>query len=307
LRLHTPEEKVAMIQLRKAMTLIELLVVIAIIAVLIALLVPAVQKVREAANRMACTNNLKQLGLALHNYHDTNGKFPPVRVLGPAPQVGVPWPGIKHGLGVFILPFIEQQALYAQYRWDLSAGDQGNQAVGAAPLKIFQCPSAEPNRYMTFGTFATYGGKGACGDYAPTEGVDPVLANKGAVELNVFTRINDITDGASNTILLTEDAGRPRAWRAGRAGDDQVFTGCGWCGYNNPLIIKGSTRDGQTLPGPCAINCTNDGEVYSFHPGGANAVFADGSVHFLRDNIDIRILGALITRAGGEVVPGDEF
>jgi prepilin-type N-terminal cleavage/methylation domain-containing protein/prepilin-type processing-associated H-X9-DG protein len=295
-----------MIQPRKAMTLIELLVVIAIIAVLIALLVPAVQKVREAANRAACTNNLKQLGLALHNYHDTNRKFPPVKVEGPAPEARVFGP-TKHGMGVFLLPYIERQDLYAQYRWDVGGGDQGNQLVGTTHVNVFQCPSAEPNRYMYIGNFKTYGGKGACGDYAPTEGVDPVLANKGALELNVFTRIADITDGASNTILLTEDAGRPRAWRAGRAGDDQVFLGCGWCGYNNPLIIKGSTPDGQTLPGPCAINCTNDGEIYSFHPGGANAVFADASVHFLRDNMSIKVLAALITRAGGEVVQGNEF
>jgi prepilin-type N-terminal cleavage/methylation domain-containing protein/prepilin-type processing-associated H-X9-DG protein len=296
---------------RRAFTLIELLVVIAIIAVLIGLLLPAVQKVREAANPMACTNNLKQLGLALHNYHDTNRKFPPVKVLGPAPQVGVPWPGIKHGLGVFVLPFIELEALYAQYRWDVGAGDQGNQPVGSSHVNLFQCPSAEPNRYMYFGAFEKYGGKGACGDYAPTEGVDPVLANKdsskGALELNVFTRITDITDGASNTILLTEDAGRPRVWLAGSAGLDQTILGCGWCGYNNPLIIQGSTLDGQTLPGPCAINCTNNGELYSFHPGGANALFADGSVHFLKADINIRILAALVTRAGGEVISAQDY
>ncbi len=269
------------------------------------------QKVREAANRMACTNNLKQLGLALHSYHETYRKFPPVKVLGPAPQVGVPWPGIKHGLGVFILPFIEQQALYAQYRWDLHGGDEGNQPVGAAHLRIFQCPSAEPDRYMTFGIFEPYGGKGACGDYAPTEGVDPALASKGsakgALEQNVFTRLTDITDGAANTILLAEDAGRPRTWLAGRSGADQAVTGCGWCGYNNPLIIQGSTADGQARPGTCAINCTNDGELYSFHPGGANAVFADASVHFLQAGMSLRVLAALVTRAGGEVIAGGEF
>jgi prepilin-type processing-associated H-X9-DG protein len=116
-----------------------------------------------------------------------------------------------------------------------------------------------------------------------------------------------ISDGTSNTILVTEDAGRPRAWVAGQAGDDQVLLGCGWSGYNNPLSIQGSTSDGQAHPGTCAINCTNDGEVYSFHPGGANAVFADGSVHFLQAGIDIRILAALVTRAGGEAIAAADF
>jgi prepilin-type N-terminal cleavage/methylation domain-containing protein/prepilin-type processing-associated H-X9-DG protein len=304
-------QEFAMMQPRKAFTLIELLVVIAIIAVLIGLLIPAVQKVREAASRLACANNLKQIGLALHHFADTHGgRFPPVKVLGPARQVGVPGP-TKHGMGVFLLPSLEQQALYNQYRWDLNGSDPGNQLVASAPLKIFQCPSTEQNRYMYNGAFAAYGGKGACGDYAPTEGVDPVLAglgcDKGALELSVLTPISAITDGTSNTILLAEDAGRPRAWLAGRGGPDQVLLGCGWCGFNNPLTIQGTTPDGQARPGPCAINCTNDGELYSFHPNGANAVFADGSVHFLRAGVSIQVLAALVTRAGGEVVPAGDF
>src|SRR5262249_52782895 len=159
---------------RPGFTLVELLVVIAISGVLVGLLLPAVQKVREAANRMACTNNLKQIGLALHNFADTNaGRFPPAKVAGPAPQAGGPWP-TNHGWGPFLLPFLERQNLYHQYRWDLSFTDQGNQSVVSFHLKDFQCPSAEPNRFMTSGTFETYGGKGACGDYAPSKGVAPV-------------------------------------------------------------------------------------------------------------------------------------
>jgi prepilin-type N-terminal cleavage/methylation domain-containing protein/prepilin-type processing-associated H-X9-DG protein len=296
-------------QPRKGFTLIELLVVIAIIAVLIGLLIPAVQKVREAAARAQCQHNLKQIGLACHNFADTHaGRFPPVKVLGPAPLFRVFGP-TKHGMGTFLLPFLEQQALYDKYRWDVGGGDIGNQAVAATPLNIYQCPSAEPDRYMTNGGFTAYGGKGACGDYAPTECVGPVLPdlpcpgiNKGAMEQNVLTPILAITDGTSNTILLTEAAGRPKLWLAGSAGPDQAILGCGWAGYNNPLAIQGSTPDGQAHPGPCAINCTNDGELYSFHPNGANAVFADGSMHFLRSGMSIQVLNALITRAGGEVV-----
>src|SRR5216684_4370242 len=104
---------------RRGFTLIELLVVIAIIGVLIGLLIPAVQKVREAANRMSCTNNLKQLGLAFHHFADAHaGRLPPAKVQGPAPQMGFPWP-TSHGWGVFLLPYIERQDLANQHRWDL--------------------------------------------------------------------------------------------------------------------------------------------------------------------------------------------
>jgi prepilin-type N-terminal cleavage/methylation domain-containing protein/prepilin-type processing-associated H-X9-DG protein len=290
---------------RRGFTLVELLVVIAIIAVLIGLLLPAVQKVREAANRMTCTNNLKQLGLALHDFaNDNDGRFPPVKVSGPALQVGVPGP-TKHGMGVFLLPYIDQKHLFYKYHWELGAADAGNQAVAAHPLKVFQCPSApEQDRTMTI-----TGGKGACGDYAPTEGVAPALASpgsyQGAMELNVLTPITAITDGAGSTILLTEDAGRPQLWLAGRPDLARTINGCGWTGFNNPLTIQGSADDGSTRPGRCALNCTNEGEVYSFHHGGANAVFADGHVQFLRAGMSIRTLAALVTRAGGEIIPED--
>jgi prepilin-type N-terminal cleavage/methylation domain-containing protein/prepilin-type processing-associated H-X9-DG protein len=290
---------------RRGFTLVELLVVLAIIAVLLGLLLPAVQRVREAANRMKCANNLKQLGLALHGFADDHdGRFPPVKVSGPVPQVGVYGP-TNHGMGVFLLPFIEQQPLYEKYRWELNGGDPGNQAVAAHPLKIFQCPSAPAQDR----TMSITGGKGACGDYAPTERVAPALASpgryQGVLEQNVLMPITAITDGTAFTILLTEDAGRPQWWLAGRPDPASVVTGCGWTGFNNPLAIQGSADNGRVRPGPCALNCTNDGEVYSFHPGGANAVFADGHVQFLRAGMDIRTLAALVTRAGGEIVPGD--
>src|SRR5579864_6327454 len=129
---------------RKAFTLIELLVVIAIIAVLIGLLLPAAQKVREAANRMSCTNNLKNLGVASHNYHDTYGRFPP-GALGP--RAGFPqFNGLsEHGLATFLLPYVEQQSLFQPYRWDVSWFDPPNQDVVRTQLRVWQCPSAEAN------------------------------------------------------------------------------------------------------------------------------------------------------------------
>ena len=298
---------------RGGFTLIELLVVIAIIGVLIALLLPAVQKVREAANRMKCANNLKQLGLACHHYENTFGKFPPGHVNGPFPEGGVAR-AVIHGWGPYLLRFIEQSALADLYRWDLFHYEPGNQPVASVQLPIMQCPSAESNRFSIHGQYS--GRKGACTDYAPTLNVDPVLAEMGLIDrvgdyrgvlaLNYMTRQADITDGTSHTILLTEDAGQPRDWRVGQAGEDQVHSGGPWVSGGQVIQVKGSSFDGVTQPGPCALNCTNQHEVYSFHPGGANAVFADGSVHFLKAGMTIRVLAALVTRAGGEVI-ADEF
>jgi prepilin-type N-terminal cleavage/methylation domain-containing protein/prepilin-type processing-associated H-X9-DG protein len=310
LRTHSPIRS----RNRNGFTLIELLVVIGIIGVLIALLLPAVQKVREAANRAKCSNNLKQLGLAFHQYENNHGKFPPGQVSGPFPPAGVTEP-VNHGWGAFLLLYFEQQNLVILYRWDLNQWDPPNQPVTSHQLKIMQCPSAEPDRVMTFSVFS-YGGQGACTDYLPLRGVSPLLADLGLVDRvtnydgilapNFMARHSDILDGTANTLLLSEDAGRPQQWRAGEAGPDQIITGGPWTG-GGVQRIEGSSSDGSSRPGSCALNCTNDQEIYSFHPGGANALFADGSVHFLKTGMDIRILARLITRAGGEVVSGDDW
>jgi prepilin-type N-terminal cleavage/methylation domain-containing protein/prepilin-type processing-associated H-X9-DG protein len=314
---------------RRGFTLLELLVVIAIIAILIGLLLPAVQKVREAAARTQCTNNLKQLALALHSYHDARGTFPPPYVNQGGSYLNSGFP-LTHGWAPFILPDIEQEPLSRLYRWDLPQYAPENQAVESMPLKIFECPSTpERDRYFTMGPFAVFGTRAACGDYTLALGVDLVLAQLGwadpvgdyrgaltntptpALTLSpttTGTRLTDITDGTSNTILLTEDAGRPRLWQAGKAGPNpQALAGGPWNSFKGPIILQGSTFDGTVQPGRCALNCTNDGEVYAFHTGGANAVLADGSVHFLKAGMDIRIMARLITRAGGEVVSGDDY
>jgi prepilin-type N-terminal cleavage/methylation domain-containing protein/prepilin-type processing-associated H-X9-DG protein len=302
-----------------AFTLLELLVVIALIAVLIGLLLPAVQKVREAANRMACSNNLKQIGLACHQHHDNYGVFPPGWAGAPftVPQGQIIQGG--HGTFPFLLPYLEQEALARIYRWDRRAQGPENQPVATTQLKTFQCPSAEPNRWVTAVQDPRnyrYGGKGACGDYAGVLEIDPRLVQLGLVDraanyqgvlaVNYLARLADITDGASQTLLVTECAGRPTLWRTGRPVPGTYAPGGVWVS-GTMIFGQGSSPDGAKKLGPCAINCTNDREVYSFHPSGPNAVFADGSVHFLKAGLDIRLFARLVTRAGGEVVSGSDY
>ena len=298
---------------RTALTLIELLVVIAIIGVLIALLLPAVQMAREAARRTSCSNNLKQITLACHKHHDTYGKFPPVWVQSPftVPQGKVVQGGA--GLFAFLLPYIEREDLALLYHWDKRAQGPENQPVAIMQLNLLQCPSAESDRWVTIvedPANYNYGGKGACGDYTGVMEIDTRLVDLGLVDQttnyqgvlahNYLTRLADITDGTSQTLLLTECAGRPKLWRAGRAISGIYAPGGAWIS-GTTTFGQGSTPDGTAQPGPCAINCSNNREVYSFHSGGANAAFADGSIHFLQAGIDIRIFARLVTRAGGEV------
>jgi prepilin-type N-terminal cleavage/methylation domain-containing protein/prepilin-type processing-associated H-X9-DG protein len=318
-----------MIRTHRGFTLIELLVVIAIIGVLIGLLLPAVQKVREAANRMACTNNLKQLGLGLHNYHDVHHKFPP-GALGR--RAGFPqFDGLTgHGLGTFLLPYVEQEALFREYHWDVSWLDPPNQEVVRTQLRVWQCPSAEPNRIQDGSVITVmppagelFNGYAACGDYAGILGVDPQLVERGVIDrpvgprdvagyyegvcvLNGARSMADISDGSVHTILMAECAGRPQLWHRRAKVPNVWLTGGAWAS-RNLLWCRGATQDGTAFYGRCAINCTNDREVYSFHPGGANVVMADGSVHFLREGMEIQILARLVTRAGGEVVSAGDY
>ena len=153
---------------RSAFTLVELLVVIAIIGILVALLLPAVQAARESSRRSHCTNNLKQIGLATLQHHDVYGKFPPGWAQSPftVPQGNIIQGG--HGFFSFLLPFLEEEGLAAIYRWDKRAQGPENQPVATTQLKVLQCPSAEPDRWVTEVEDSknyAYGGKGACGDY----------------------------------------------------------------------------------------------------------------------------------------------
>jgi hypothetical protein len=236
-------------------------VVITIIAVLIGLLLPAVQNVREAARRLQCANNLKEIGLACHQNHDTYGMFPPGWVQAPftVPQGQIVQGG--HGTFPFLLPFLEQEVLAEKYRWNWRSQGPDNQTVATAQLNVFQCPSAEPNRWVTAVEDPlnySYGGRGACGDYGGVKEIDTRLVDlglvdraanyKGVLTENYLTRLAEITDGASQTLLVTERAGRPTLWRAGRPVPGTYAVPAAWVG-GNQIFGQGSSYDGTTQPG----------------------------------------------------------
>jgi prepilin-type N-terminal cleavage/methylation domain-containing protein/prepilin-type processing-associated H-X9-DG protein len=343
---------------RRAFTLIELLVVIAIISVLIALLLPAVQSAREAARRAQCVNNLKQIGLALHNYEEAMGTFPPGYVssvdvtitnacdMDAENQHGVDL-GTGWAWGRMILPFLEQQPVYNSINFNLSVAFPQNDTASLTALTVYLCPTdpgpsvipvfkdppdpANPGTYNATHIVDTlsrgnYVGMWGLGEVCAQSGANdapnnnntgvPIGQHAGIFYRNSATKIASVTDGTSNTIMVGERSHNLSyvTWVA-RSID-------GWLGKTSP--IEGGTDRFNPSPEECwtqimgpvgledGLRTINNPQAHvedywSLHAGGANMLFADGSVHFLKSSISPMPWRALATRGYGEVISADGY
>ncbi len=315
---------------RTAFTLVELLVVIAIIGILVSLLLPAVQSARAAARRMQCSNNLKQLGLALHSYHTAHGQFPAAQYIQiDSVGAGTPTPDnwVRWSWFAAVLPYVEQQNLADVYADHLSKPRTGSFSYTNLPNKTavaptFMCPSDPANPKVHNGSGLT-NAQGFHGNYVLDAG--DTFFNEGgyanSAKLNgVFyvgseTRIDDIKDGTTNTLLSSEIILVPDG-AVGSGQEDirgryhNVAHAGALFSTKYPPNTSQPDRHNYCLnkveQAPCTATGTNViVSARSYHPGGVLSGLADGSVRFLSESIDIDTYNALGTRAGGEVIPGD--
>jgi prepilin-type N-terminal cleavage/methylation domain-containing protein len=286
---------------RRAFTLIELLVVIAIIAILIGLLLPAVQKIREAANRLKCANNLKQIGLGMHNFHDTNGVLPPSRI---ADQYAT-W-------SVMILPFVEQDNLYRQ--WDLTLKYYNQPTFDVtAQVPIYLCPSRRrPPQVGNLPEDVATGKKGSLGDYAvassdnTTDGVTAydmatatgsiITGVRSGSQWTSLTSFASVTDGLSNTLFVGEK--HIQRGQIGNVKGDRTI----WNGDSIDVFAR--------VAGPgkgivADLNTATNQRFGSYHPGVCQFLLGDGSVRGLKVTTPESVLSLLIQRADGQVASVD--
>jgi prepilin-type N-terminal cleavage/methylation domain-containing protein/prepilin-type processing-associated H-X9-DG protein len=287
-------------RIRRGFTLIELLVVIAIIGVLVALLLPAVQRVREAAARSQCKNNLRQIGLALHNYHDREGRFPPgyvSTVAGDGADEGPGW-----GWGAFLLGDLEQDNLKQHIRFDRDIGDTTNGDARIHKLAVFRCPSDDAVAiFTTAGNPVPVAHANYVGVFGTNEIEDDPGGGNGVFFRNSRLRMADITDGASNTFLIGE-----------RSSNIALST---WTGSVTkaevPLQSEPTVTEGPQLlvlgrgdHEPNSPSAHID-DFYSRHPQGVNCLFGDGSVRSIGNAVTPAVWKGIQTRSGSEIVATD--
>lgn len=316
--------------LSRAFTLVELLVVIAIIGVLVALLLPAVQAAREAARRSQCLNNFKQVGLAFLNYESGKTQLPfPTYAQDPAtPQIVL---GINNW-APHVLPYLEQGNLIKGYDVKVDWWKEPNRTIVQNPVSVLTCPSTpNANRIQDKPESTPPNKTGACGDFYVPTGVHTDINNSLAAadqfptgsdlqaviavksEFNTANELKAVIDGTSNSIMVGECAGREDVWR-GRELFPVDYTGSpkirarggAWATTDNPYAIGQRNANDAAfgpIPGEVGINNSNEWGhcFYSFHNGGANFTFADGSVRFIAEGIGLRTLAELVTRANAEV------
>ena len=338
---------------RAGFTLIELLVVIAIIAVLIGLLLPAVQAAREAARRMQCTSNLKQMGLAIHQYEGTNGGFPPSSIVV-ATATGVLWTS-NFGPHARLLPFLEQSSSYAAINFNSGYGDPANLTATAQVIATYTCPSEvrlDPINDPSFGVTGRTNYGFCLGDWFVWAGPGGSAVTRSAFGPNLSRRWANLVDGTSQTIFLSEVKNyQPCVWDCGSLAKvntpdgipgpdaDPLAVAPEYAAGGCKFFLNGHTQwpemavhhvgmttawppNRRTPGGPSPgypdvdLNSMRErfgGPTYaaitsrSYHPGGVNTLFGDGSVRFTKSTINGLVWRALGTVAGGEVVGGDRY
>ncbi|WP_165074620.1 DUF1559 domain-containing protein [Paludisphaera rhizosphaerae] len=285
----------------RGFTLIELLVVIAIIAVLIALLLPAVQAAREAARRISCVNNLKQIGLAFHGYHDAHTKLPMGYVFATNYSRG------GFGWGAMILPGVEQRALFDSANYSLPLWNGVNSTTATTPISFYLCPSDEtsPGKFLERDGFR-YADSSYVASFGPgSMDADPT-DRRGLFQRNTVVSFSDVTDGLSQTLAASERHNGTFAVEIGS--HDHFDAETVWIGAvkEEPDDDHAHTTLFQSSHVPNSRDM-NDQDAACRHPGGINMLFGDGSVRFLKASINLSIYQALSSRAGGEVVGADAY
>ena len=286
---------------RRGFTLIELLVVIAVIAILIALLLPAVQAAREAARRISCTNNLKQIGLAFHGYHDAHNKLPMGYVYAKNYARG------GFGWGAMILPGVEQRVLFDAANFGLPLWNAANATVEATPIGPYLCPSDEtsPGKFLERDGFR-YAKSSYVASFGPGNMDADPTDRRGLFQRNTVVSFAEVVDGLSTTLAASERHNGTFAVEVGS--HDHFDAETVWIGAvkEEPDADHAHTTLFQSSHVPNARDM-NDQDAACRHPGGINMLLGDGSVRFLKSSINLDVYHALSSRAGSEVVSADSY